>query len=114
MDKSAFGLIAYGVALILLGVVGYLSNPKKAKTSLFSGGGMGLLSIILGLFSKIPLVFNLALILILLFSAMLLWRAVISWKLVASGNKSKLFVASLLSVMLFLSLFIVGYLYTIR
>lgn len=114
MEKSSLCLIFYGIALILLGLVGYLSNPKKAKTSLFSGSGMGTIAIILGFFSKLALALVLSLVLISLFSLMLLWRAVVSWRLVAAGNKNKLFVASLLSLMLLLSLFVLGYLYSVR
>jgi hypothetical protein len=110
-ERISTGLILYGLTLLILGFVGYLSNPQKAKTSLFSGGGMGVLSILLGYFSKLPLVLPISFILIILFSLMLMWRAVITWKLVQAGNKNKLFAASLLSIMLFISLLTLGYLY---
>ena len=34
--------------LIVMGLVGYLSNPEKAKTALMSGGTFGALSILWG------------------------------------------------------------------
>jgi len=38
-------VVAYGVFLIAVGLVGYASNPEKAKTALISGGLFGGLSI---------------------------------------------------------------------
>jgi len=41
-------VIIYGVFLIVAGVVGFASNPEKAKTALLSGGVFGSLSIVWG------------------------------------------------------------------
>src|SRR3989454_3916068 len=46
--KTAGYLILYGAFLIVMGLLGYLSNPEKAKTALMSGGTFGALSIVWG------------------------------------------------------------------
>ncbi len=46
--KTAGYLILYGGFLIVMGLVGYLSNPEKAKTALMSGGTFGSLLILWG------------------------------------------------------------------
>src|SRR5881409_814203 len=46
--KTAGYLILYGAFLIMMGLLGYLSNPEKAKTALMSGGTFGALSIVWG------------------------------------------------------------------
>ena len=47
-SKTAGYLICYGAFLIVMGLLGYLSNPEKAKTALMSGGTFGALSILWG------------------------------------------------------------------
>ena len=47
--KVARWLILYGIFLLLAGLVGYLSNPEKAKTAMMSGGTFGALSILWGI-----------------------------------------------------------------
>lgn len=47
-SKTAGYLIFYGAFLIFMGLLGYLSNPEKAKTALMSGGTFGVLSILWG------------------------------------------------------------------
>jgi len=46
--KTAGYLILYGAFLIVMGLLGYLSNPEKAKTALMSGGTFGALSLVWG------------------------------------------------------------------
>jgi uncharacterized membrane protein (UPF0136 family) len=36
-------LVIFGIFLILLGVIGYVTHPEKAVTALVSGGGFGAL-----------------------------------------------------------------------
>lgn len=49
MNTTTAGyLILYGAFLIVIGLLGYLSNPEKAKTALMSGGTFGALSILWG------------------------------------------------------------------
>ena len=50
--KTAGYLILYGAFLIIMGLLGYLSNPEKAQTALLSGGTFGALSIVWGVLPK--------------------------------------------------------------
>jgi len=99
-------IIAYGGFLIIAGVLGFLSNPEKAKTALMSGVLFGGLSLIwgwltllgkrwaaqtsLGMTGLLTLVFG--------------WRAWSGWQQVAAGNAEKLTAAVLISSMLLASL----------
>jgi len=99
-------ILAYGAFLVLAGLIGYLSNPEKAKTALMSGGLFGSLSLLwgwlslngkrwagqtaLGMTGFLTLIFG--------------WRAFAGWQQVASGNSEKLVAAVLISSMLAASL----------
>ena len=99
-------IIAYGAFLILAGLLGFLSNPEKARTALMSGGLFGGLSLLwgwlslqgkrwaaqtsLGMTGLLTLVFG--------------WRAFAGWQQVAAGNSDKLVAALLISSMLAASL----------
>ena len=50
--KTAGYRILYGAFLIVMGLLGYLSNPEKAKTALMSGGTFGALSIVWGVLAS--------------------------------------------------------------
>jgi len=100
--KTAGHLIRYGSFLILLGLLGYLSNPEKAKTALMSGGTFGALSILWGVLGKRgvrwsrPVAITTTGFLAVIFS----WRATVSWLAVLDGKSEKMFAASLISLML--------------
>ena len=102
MKKSGIALAGYGVFLILVGLIGYLSNPEKAKTALMSGGTFGLLNIAFGLLAlrgwrpSITIALVIAAFLGIVFS----WRAFVSWSAFAGGESSKLMAAVLISSML--------------
>ncbi len=95
-------LVGYGVFLIAIGLLGYLSNPEKARTALMSGGVFGALSIACGVLrirgalwaGKVAL--GITGFLALIFT----WRAIVGWLAVAQGNTDKLTAAVLISVML--------------
>ena len=95
-------LVVYGVFLIVVGLIGFLSNPEKAKTALLSGGTFGLISMGLGLLAgkgwkgAIPAGLGLAAFL----GATFIWRSSVSWMAVAGGEDSKLTAAILISTML--------------
>lgn len=100
--KTAGYLIFYGGFLILMGVLGYLSNPEKAKTALMSGSTFGVLSIIWGVlgargvrWSRVAAVVTTSF-LALVFA----WRATVGWLAVFEGNSEKLFAAVLITLML--------------
>ena len=114
--QTAVTLIAYGAFLILVGLIGYLSNPEKAKTALMSGGTFGLIQISLGVLShrgwrpsrKIAL--GVAVFLGLVFT----WRASVSWMAVAGGAQEKLLAATLISSMLLATIGVISWLWRSR
>lgn len=93
--------IGFGIFLLLCGLLGYLSNPEKAKTALISGGTFGLLSAAWGAWlfqsgSRLAWVAAAGTTLLLLgaFS----WRATVSWQAFFAGEP-KLIAAVLISTM---------------
>jgi uncharacterized membrane protein (UPF0136 family) len=104
--KTGHWIIAYGCFLIVVGLLGYLSNPEKAKTALISGGTFGALSITWGILSlgrnrwPISAAFVTGCFLALVF----VWRSSVGWLAVAQGDPTKLVAAALISLMLAASL----------
>ena len=100
--KTAGYLILYGGFLIVLGLLGYLSNPEKAKTALMSGGTFGALSILWGVLGargvrwSLPAAIGTTGLLALVFA----WRASVGWLAVLDGKSEKLFAAILITLML--------------
>jgi len=100
--KTAGYLILYGSFLILMGLLGYLSNPEKAKTALMSGGTFGSLSILWGVLGTRGVRWSrLAAILTTGFLTLVFgWRATVGWITVLDGKSEKLFAAVLITLML--------------
>jgi uncharacterized membrane protein (UPF0136 family) len=100
--KTAGYLIFYGAFLILCGLLGYLSNPEKAKTALMSGGTFGALSIVWGVLGARGFRWSLpaALVTTALLTLVFAWRASVGWLAVIDGKREKLFAASLITLML--------------
>ena len=100
--RTAGYLIFYGGFLILLGMLGYLSNPEKAKTALMSGGTFGALSIVWGVLGARGVRWSLpaALATTGLLALVFAWRASVGWLAVIDGKREKLFAASLITLML--------------
>jgi uncharacterized membrane protein (UPF0136 family) len=98
-------VVVYGVFLIVIGLLGFASNPEKAKTALMSGGLFGSLSIIWGvLMSKgFGWARYAAIVTTSLLSIVFAARAFIGWKAFIDGEP-KLIAASLISSMLVASL----------
>jgi len=94
-------LLAYGIFLIAIGLVGYFNNPEQAKTALISGGVFGGVHLIWSfLWNR---VYKLARIgagitisLVLIAST---WRSWVAWQQYLGGDDSKRFVAFLLTAM---------------
>lgn len=102
MQPLAKWLFIYGAFLILAGLVGFISNPEKAKTALMSGGTFGMLSIVWGFlhlrgiaWSRMA-AFATVIFLALVFS----WRASAGWIMVSQGRDDKFFAAALITLML--------------
>lgn len=109
-------LMLYGIFLIAVGLLGYLSNPEAAKTALISGGVFGTLSLLLGLgmCKGLAALRFAAIAMIGFLSVVFTWRSTVSWMAVAEGEP-KLIAAVLISSMLAASIVIVlRYLMTFR
>ncbi len=100
--KTARYLIFYGCFLIVMGLLGYLSNPEKAKTALMSGGTFGALSILWGALGARGVRWSLpaAMTTTGLLAAVFVWRASVGWLAVLDGHAEKQFAAGLITVML--------------
>ena len=94
-------MILYGSFLIVMGVIGYLSNPEKAATAVLSGGTFGALSIAWGVLLRrgVQVARWGALATTALLTAVFSWRATVGWLAVLEGNPDKLVAAVLISVM---------------
>src|SRR5437867_2310966 len=104
--KTAGYLMLYGAFLIMMGLLGYLSNPEKAKTALMSGGTFGALSIVWGVLGARGVRWSLpaAVLTTGLLALVLGWRASVGWLAVIDGKREKIFAASLITLMLAASL----------
>jgi uncharacterized membrane protein (UPF0136 family) len=100
--KTSRYLIIYGCFLIVIGLLGYLSNPEKAKTALMSGGTFGALSILWGVLMARGVRWSLpaAWTTTGLLSIVFVWRASVSWMAVLAGQGEKQTAATLISLML--------------
>lgn len=103
MKSKTLGLwfISFGIFLIACGVLGYLSNPEKAKTALISGGTFGLLSSAWGFWMLKGggrLAWVAAASTTLLLVAAFSWRSTVSWQAFIAGEP-KLVAAVLITAM---------------
>jgi uncharacterized membrane protein (UPF0136 family) len=100
--KTAGYLIFYGMFLIVMGLLGYLSNPEKAKTALMSGGTFGALSILWGVLGARGVRWSrpAAIVTTGLLAVVFAWRASVGWLAVLGGKSEKLFAAVLITAML--------------
>ncbi len=105
-------VIGYGVFLIVIGLLGYASNPEKAKTALMSGGLFGTLSIIFGVVMAKGMVWGryAAMVTASLLAIIFGWRAWMGWQAVMAGEP-KLVAASLITSMLVASLILLPLLF---
>ncbi len=100
--KTAGYLMLYGGGLIVLGLLGYWSNPEKAQTALMTGGAFGALSILWGVLGArgVRWIAPVAVGTTALLTLACAWRASVGWLAVLDGRSEKLFAALLLTVML--------------
>ncbi len=93
-------MIGYGLFLILMGVVGYLSNPEKAATALMSGGTFGALGMLWGWLMSRGVAWSrwAAVATTSLLSVVFAWRASVGWMAFAGGAPEKLPAAILITM----------------
>jgi len=98
-------LIAYGLFLIVIGLVGYLSNPERARTALMSGGTFGTISIVWGLLLRGGMTWAWvgALVTTCFLAVVFVWRSSVGWMAVARGETEKGLAAVLITLMLLAS-----------
>jgi uncharacterized membrane protein (UPF0136 family) len=105
--KKSKALLLFGAYLLVAGLIGYLSNPSKALTALYSGGLFGLLSIASGIHLQRgnPWALKAGLALVSLLVVTFSWRASVGWFAVSNGASEKLFASALISSMLLAAFF---------
>ena len=103
--QTAGHLVVFGVFLILLGVMGYVTHPEKTPTALIFGGGFGALWMLWGILSAkgVRWSWSAALATTALLLLACAWRASLSWLAVANGQSEKVFASVLITLMLAVS-----------
>lgn len=118
MAKTRLGrcIIVYGLFLALIGLLGFLSNPEKARTALISGGTFGSLSLIWGflVLKRVWWAPTAAAVTTAFLLLVFTWRASVGWIAYFGGESEKLVAASLISLMWLGSLILLGILYAHR
>lgn len=114
--KTSRSLVFYGIFLILIGVLGYLSNPEKAKTALMSGGTFGSLSMLWAFLGKRQWRWSLmaARVSTLFLAVVFIWRSTVTWGKVIGGAPEKTFAACLITSMLIASVIMIRVLFSDR
>lgn len=94
-------MIAYGIFLMVMGGIGYLSNPEKAGTALVSGGTFGGVSVVWGILMGRGVRWShwAALVTVSLLCVVFVWRASASWSAYFGGAAGKWIAASLITAM---------------
>lgn len=110
--QTAGYLVIFGIFLILLGAIGYVTHPEKASSALISGGGFGALWILWGILSAKGVRWSClaALATTVLLALACAWRASLSWLAVANGQPEKAFASVIITLMLALALCILLFL----
>jgi len=110
--QTAGYLVIFGIFLILLGVIGYVTHPEKAHTALISGGGFGALWMLWGFLSAKGVRWSwlAALVTTALLTLACVWRAGLSWLAVANGQSEKAFASVIITLMLGVAVFMLFFL----
>jgi len=110
--QTAGYLVIFGIFLILLGAIGYVTHPEKASSALISGGGFGALWILWGILSAKGVRWSClaALATTLLLTLACVWRASLGWLAVAHGQPENAFACVIITLMLALALCILLFL----
>lgn len=105
--QTAGYLVIFGVFLILLGVIGYMTHPEKAITAVISGGGFGALWMLWGILSARGVRWSwlAALATTALLALASVWRASMGWLAVANGQSEDTFACLIVTLMLAVAAF---------
>lgn len=103
--QTAGYLAIFGILLVLLGLVGYVTHPETARTALVFGGGFGALWMLLGMLSDKGRrwIWPAALSTTTLLVVGGAWRGSLSWLAVANGQSEKVFASVLITMTLAVS-----------
>ena len=103
--KTAGYFVIAGVFLILIGVMGYVTHPERALTSLIFGGGFGVLWMLWGILSAKGRQWTwlAAAATTGLIGLTCAWRGSLGWLAVAGGESEKAFASVLITLMLVVS-----------
>ena len=114
--QTAGYFLVFGVFLILLGVIGFVTHPERGHTALIAGGGFGLLWILWGILSARGVRWSWlgALATTALLALACVWRGSLSWLAVAGGQPEKAFASLLITLMLALALVMLYFLVSDR
>ncbi len=110
--QTAGYLIIFGVFLILLGVIGYVTHPEKAITAVIPGGVFGALWMLWGILSAKGVRWSglAALVTTTLLALACAWRASVSWLAVSNGQTEKAFASVIITLMLAVAVFMLIFL----
>jgi hypothetical protein len=106
IDRAAKLMMGYAVFVVIIGVASYVLIGPEAKTALMSGGGVGLICLVLGALIgqgkawALPASIG-ALILV---CGVFIWRSSVAWMAYAAGQGEKIVPATLISLMLIVAL----------
>jgi len=114
--QTAGYFLVFGVFLILLGIIGYLTHPERANTALIAGGGFGLLWMLWGILSARGVRWSWlgALATTALLAVACVWRGSLSWLAVAGGQSERAFASLVITLMLALALVMLYFLVSDR
>lgn len=99
--QTAGNIGVFGVFIVLLGLIGYLTHPDKSNMPLILGGVSGALLVLCGILgarrtrgSKLAALLTTALL-----GAACVWRASVGWLAVAHGQPEKAFASVIITLM---------------
>ena len=103
----------FGVFLVVLGAIGYVTHPEKEPAFLIAGFVFGLLCALWGVLGGRGKRWSwpAALGTLALLTATSVWRATVNWTAVADGNSEKAFTAGLVSLTVVVSILMLGLLF---
>jgi hypothetical protein len=107
--QTAGSLVIFGIFLVLLGTIGYVTHPEKAISSLIAGGAFAALWMLWGILSAKGVRWSWLATTVLLALACV-WRASLSWLAVANGQPDKAFASVIITLMLAVALCILFFL----